>query len=106
MVCPGGLVGLVLWPRMALTLIALALMALSLMALALEASALVVFGLGIGSRGLGAHSLSDPDRVGLSHGSLGHSDLDLFLCPWPWPCGPWPWLLWPGRPGEQSRLLG
>ena len=71
---------------------------LSLGGLGLGGLGLGSFGLGIGSRGLGAHSLSDPDRVGLSHGSLGHSDLDLLR--WPWP-----WLLWPGRP-EVNRLLG
>ena len=50
---------------------------LSLGGLGLGGLGLGSFGLGIGSRGRGGHSLSDPDRVGLSHGSLGHSDPDL-----------------------------
>ena len=52
LVCPGGLVGLVLWPRMALTLMASALMALSFMALALEASVLALVAVGLGGRDL------------------------------------------------------
>jgi hypothetical protein len=52
LVCPGGLVGLVLWPRMALTLMASALVALSFMALALEASVLALVAVGLGGRDL------------------------------------------------------
>ena len=52
LVCPGGLVDLVLWPRMALTLMASALVALSFMALALEASVLALVAVGLGGRDL------------------------------------------------------
>jgi len=67
LVCPGGIVGFVLWPRMALTLMASALVALSLMALALEASVLASVAVGLGGRDLGGFG-----RV------------------LPWSCSPWP----------------